>query len=81
MAKQAHKISKKWIEQNRLLFREFLAQTDFPDPECIGDRGPRFQYPEWPIVLIAILPAKVKVKSYVQIHPWPWTIGTKLLQA
>jgi hypothetical protein len=45
-----------------------LAKTDFPDPECIGDRGPRFQYPEWLIVFIAILSVKVKVKSYVQIH-------------
>jgi hypothetical protein len=30
MAKQAHKISKKWIEQqNRLLFREFWMQPIF----------------------------------------------------
>ena len=43
MTKQAHKISKKWIEQNRLLFREFLDETDFPDPQRLGERGPKFQ--------------------------------------
>ena len=68
MTKQAHKISKKWIEQNRLLFREFLDETDFPDPERFGERGPKFQYPEWLIMFIAILSVKLKVKSYVQIH-------------
>jgi hypothetical protein len=68
MTKQAHKISKKWIEQNRLLFREFLDETDFPDPQRLGERGPKFQYPEWLIMFIAILSVKLKVKSYVQIH-------------
>lgn len=29
MAKQARKITKKGIEQNRLLFREFLDETEF----------------------------------------------------
>ncbi len=68
MTKQAHKISKKWIEQNRLLFREFLDETDFPDPQRLGERGPKFQYPEWLIMFIAILSVKLKVKNYVQIH-------------
>ena len=68
MTKQAHKISKKWIEQKRLLFREFLDETDFPDPERLGERGPKFQYPEWLIMFIAILSVKLKVKTYVQIH-------------
>ena len=68
MTKKVRKISKKWIEQNRLLFREFLDETDFPDPERLGERGPKFQYPEWLIMFIAILSVKLKVKSYVQIH-------------
>ena len=68
MTKQVQKISKKWIEQNRLLFREFLDETDFPDPQRLGERGPKFQYPEWLIMFIAILSVKLKVKSYVQIH-------------
>ena len=76
MTKQAHKISKKWIEQNRLLFREFLDETDFPDPQRLGERGPVFKYPEWLIMFIAILSVKLKVKSYIQIHKmavkyWP----------
>ncbi len=68
MAKKARKISTKWIEQNRLMFREFLDETDFPDPERIGERGPKFQYPEWLIMLIAVLSVKLKIKTYIQIH-------------
>ena len=45
MTKPALKISKKWIEQNRILFREFLDETEFPDPERAGERGPKFLYP------------------------------------
>jgi hypothetical protein len=68
MAKQARKISKKWIEQTRTLFRDFLDATEFPDPERIGERGPTFYYPEWLIMLIAVLSVKLKLKTYVQIH-------------
>jgi hypothetical protein len=55
MAQRARKISKKWIEQNRKLFRDFLDETDFPDPERTGERGPKFRYPEWVIMFIAVL--------------------------
>ena len=68
MAKKARKISSKWFIQNRTLFRDFLDQTGLPDPERAGERGPKFQYPEWLIMFIAILSVKLKVKSYVQIH-------------
>ena len=68
MAKKAQKISKKWIIENRAYFRDFLDQTGFPDPERAGERGPKFQYPEWLIMFIAVLSVKMKVKSYVQIH-------------
>ena len=68
MAKKAHKISKKWIVENRTFFRDFLDQTGFPDPERAGARGPKFQYPEWLIMFIAILSVKLKIKSYIQIH-------------
>ena len=68
MTKKARKISKKWIEENRLMFREFLDETDFPDPERTGERGPKFQYPEWLIMLIAVLSVKLKIKTYIQIH-------------
>ena len=68
MAKKAKKISKKWIEQNREFFREFLDETNFPDPDRIGERGPKFQYPEWLIMFIAVLSVKMKIKTYVQIH-------------
>jgi hypothetical protein len=68
MAKKAHKISKKWIVENRTFFRDFLDQTGFPDPERAGERGPKFHYPEWLIMFIAILSVKLKIKSYIQIH-------------
>ena len=68
MVKRTKKISKRWIEQTREYFRDFLDETDFPDPERMGERGPKFQYPEWLIMFIAILSVKLKVKSYVQIH-------------
>ena len=36
MTQKVRKISKKWIEQTRDYFREFLNETDFPDPERLG---------------------------------------------
>ena len=68
MTKQAAKISKKWIGQNHILFREFLDETEFPDPERAGEHGPKFQYPEWLNMLIAVLSVKLKIKTYIQIH-------------
>lgn len=68
MKKRANKISEKWIQQTRQLFRDFLDDTDFPDPERNGERGPKFYYPEWLIMFIAIMSVKLQLKSYVQIH-------------
>jgi hypothetical protein len=68
MAKKAKKISNKWIEQTRAFFRDFLDETDFPDPDRTGQRGPKFQYPEWLIMFIAVLSVKMKIKTYIQIH-------------
>lgn len=68
MTPKERKISQKWIEQTRDYFREFLDETDFPDPERTGSRGPKFSYPEWLIMFIAVLSVKLKIKTYVQIH-------------
>lgn len=68
MGQKAQKISEKWIEQNRNFFRDFLDETNFPDPDRTGERGPKFLYPEWLIMFIAVLSVKMKLKSYVQIH-------------
>ena len=59
---------KKWIEEARDYFREFLDETDFPDPDRMGQRGPTFSYPEWFIMFIAVLSVKLKIKSDVQFH-------------
>ena len=45
MTRKALKIFKKRITQNGLLFHEYLDETDFPDPERLDERGPKFQYP------------------------------------
>src|SRR5210317_486884 len=68
MARKANKISARWIRETREAFRAFLHETNFPDPERLGERGPKFKYPEWLIMFIAILSVKLKVKNYVQIH-------------
>ena len=68
MTKKANKISARWIRETRDEFRAFLDETNFPDPERIGERGPKFKYPEWLIMFIAILSVKMKIKTYVQIH-------------
>ncbi|MCJ7541097.1 MAG: hypothetical protein MUO88_15710 [Desulfobacterales bacterium] len=68
MAQKSNKISGHWIRETRIAFRSFLDETNFPDPERIGERGPTFTYPEWLIMFIAILSVKLKIKTYVQIH-------------
>ena len=68
MAIKSNKISTRWIRETRDDFRAFLDETDFPDPQRLGERGPVFKYPEWLIMFIAILSVKLKIKSYVQIH-------------
>jgi hypothetical protein len=68
MKKRTQKFSIKWILETRELFRDFLDETDFPDPDRMGERGPKFKYPEWIIMFIAVLSVKLKIKSYVKIH-------------
>jgi hypothetical protein len=68
MTRKANKISSQWIRETRKVFRDFLDETNFPDPERLGERGPVFKYPEWWIMFIAILSVKLKIKTYVQIH-------------
>ena len=50
MARKSNKISAHWIRETRDDFRAFLDETDFPDPERFGERGPVFKYPEWLII-------------------------------
>ena len=68
MAQKSNKISTRWIRETRNDFRAFLDETNFPDPERLGERGAKFTYPEWLIMFIAVLSVKMKIKSYVQIH-------------
>ena len=34
----------------------------------MGERGPKFKFPEWMIMFIAVLSVKMKLKNYIQIH-------------
>ena len=68
MTRKATKISSQWIRETRKALKDFLDETNFPDPERLGERGPVFKYPEWLIMFIAILSVKLKIKTYVQIH-------------
>jgi hypothetical protein len=68
MTNKVSKLNPKWISATRKDFLEFLKVTKFPHPERNGTRGSSFDYPEWLIMLIAILSVKCKVKSYLGIH-------------
>jgi hypothetical protein len=68
MAVKPNKISARWIRETRDDFRAFLDETNFPDPDRLGECGPKFKYPEWQIIFVVILSVKLKIKSYVQIH-------------
>jgi len=76
MVKQSNKISTLLMRETHKEFRAFLDETDFLDPQRLGERGPLFKCPEWLIMFIAILSFKLKIKSYVPIHKmavkyWP----------
>jgi len=43
MAKKSNKISTRWIRETRNDFRVFLNETNFPDPDRLGERGPVFK--------------------------------------
>jgi len=68
MPKQKPKLNDQWIRETRDYFVKFLKVTKFPHPERNGIRGSKFDYPEWLIMLIAVLAVKCKVKTYLGIH-------------
>jgi len=65
---KANKISTQWIREMHEAFSGFLDETNFPDSEQLGKRGPKFKYLDWLIMSLAILSAKLQVKIFVQIH-------------
>jgi hypothetical protein len=80
MPKQISKLNPNWIKQTRDYFLEFLEVTEFPQPERNGSRGSKFDYPEWLIMLIAVLSVKCKLKTYLAVHRLAlqyWDIITK----
>ena len=66
--KQTPKLNSQWIKETRDYFKKFLKVTKFPHPERNGNRGSKFEYPEWMIMFIAILSVKAKVKGYLATH-------------
>ncbi len=68
MTSTVSKLNSEWITETRQSFLDFLELTKFPHPERNRTRGTEFDYPEWLIMLIAILSVKCKEKSYLGIH-------------
>lgn len=68
MPKTIPKLNPKWILETRKHFLEFLQATKFPHPDRNGNRGSKFDYPEWLIMFIAVLTVKYKLKTYLAIH-------------
>lgn len=68
MPQQTPKLNPEWVKETRDYFLEFLKLTKFPHPERHGSRGSKFDYPEWLIMLIAILSVKAEVKNYLAMH-------------
>jgi hypothetical protein len=62
------KLNPQWVKQLKKEFLSFLRETRFPELTRNGTRGSTFVYPEWLIMLIAVLAVKCKVKSYQGIH-------------
>jgi hypothetical protein len=77
MNRKSNKISTRWIRETRDDFRAFLDETDFPDPERLGERGPVFKYPEWLVMFIAVLSVKLKIKTYTHAQMVFSTMPTK----
>ena len=68
MPTQTPKLNPEWVREVRDYFQQFLDMTKFPHPTRNGTRGSVFDYPEWLIMLIAVLSVKCKVKTYLGIH-------------
>jgi hypothetical protein len=68
MAKIVSKLNPQWVTQTRTDLRQFLKAAKFPHPRRDGQRGSAFDYPEWLIMLIAVLGLRCKVKTCVGIH-------------
>ena len=63
MTNKVSKLNPEWILKTRRQFLEFLELTHFPHPERNGTRGTSLAYPEWLIMLIAVLSVKCGEKT------------------
>ena len=68
MREKVTRLNPRWIREARDYFREFLEETEFPNPVRNGSRGSEFSYPEWLIMFIAIMSVRCKIKTYQGIH-------------
>ncbi len=62
------KLSADWVGQTRDYFLHFLHETRFPPIERHGERGRKFDYPEWLIMLIGVVAVKCHETTYLGIH-------------
>jgi len=68
MRKKANKISTRWIRETRTAFREFLDETDFPDPERMGRTWSGIQISRVADNVHCYPIGKVENQGYVRIH-------------
>ena len=69
MGRKSNKISTRWIRETRNDFRAFLDETDFPDPQRMGERGPNFKYPEW-LIILKVWGVSISRPWSIPIHQW-----------
>ena len=80
MANSTSKLNPAWVRDALTYFKEFLANTGFPDPVRHGRRGRYFSYPECLSMFSAVRSVKCQTDRYVAIHRLAsqyWDLMTK----
>ena len=78
MTNTVSKLNPEWITETRRYFLDFLESTNFPHPVRDGTRGTEFDYPEWLIMFIAVLPSNAKRRPIWEFIGWLKSIGNRL---
>jgi hypothetical protein len=67
-SRSTSKISPTWVRQTRKDFLKFLHATHFPPVERHGQRGQRFESPEWLSMLSGVLAVTCQEPTYLGMH-------------
>ena len=63
MTTNTSKLHPEWVKQARDSLQEVLRVTTCPHPVRHGTRGSQVDYPEWLIMVMAVLSVKAQVKN------------------